>query len=134
MFVDLSGRTRTTFTWTVVYLSNENSSFYFFLRHHAFRRDIKTLLFGDSQKDQSQNMLISKAVQTFIKHSRRINVIPTHVIYLISFIFSYTLNYHILIYYLSCSLSDLCLYDTGENLWDAKLVFNPIVYLTIKYV
>ena len=41
-----------------------------FLHHHRLRRDIRTLLFGDSQKDQAQNILISKAVQTFIKHSK----------------------------------------------------------------
>jgi hypothetical protein len=35
------------------------------------RRDIITLLFGDSQKDLAQNMLLSKAVQPFIKNSRR---------------------------------------------------------------
>jgi hypothetical protein len=34
-------------------------------------RDIRTLLFGDSQKSQSQNILLTKAVQTFIKKSRR---------------------------------------------------------------
>jgi len=29
------------------------------------------LLFGDSKKKQAQNILLSKAVQTFIKNSRR---------------------------------------------------------------
>jgi hypothetical protein len=29
------------------------------------------LLFGDSQKDQAQNILQSNAVQTFIKNSRQ---------------------------------------------------------------
>ena len=42
-----------------------------FLHHQNFRRDIRTLLFGDSQKDLAQNILLSKAVQTFIKNSRR---------------------------------------------------------------
>ena len=42
-----------------------------FLYHHNFQRDIKTLLFGDSKKNQAQNMLLSKAVQTFIKNSRQ---------------------------------------------------------------
>jgi hypothetical protein len=37
-----------------------------FLHHQNFRRDIRTLLFGDFQ-----NILLSKAVQTFIKNSRR---------------------------------------------------------------
>jgi hypothetical protein len=32
----------------------------------GFRRDIRTLLFGDSRKDQAQNILLPKAVQTFI--------------------------------------------------------------------
>ena len=36
-----------------------------------FRRDIITLLFGDSQKDMAQNMLLSKEVHPFIKNSRR---------------------------------------------------------------
>jgi hypothetical protein len=36
------------------------------LHHHNFRRDIRTLLFGDSQKDQAWNILLPKAVQTFI--------------------------------------------------------------------
>ena len=36
-----------------------------------FRRDIITLLFGDSQKDLVQNILLSKALQPFIKNSRR---------------------------------------------------------------
>ena len=40
-----------------------------FLHHHNFRRDIRTLLFGDFQKDLAQNILLSKAVQTFIKNS-----------------------------------------------------------------
>jgi hypothetical protein len=35
------------------------------------RRDIITLLFGDSQKDLAQNIVLSKAVQPFIKNSRR---------------------------------------------------------------
>ena len=42
-----------------------------FLHHHNFRKDIGTLLFGDSQKDQAQNILQSNAVQTFIKNSRQ---------------------------------------------------------------
>jgi hypothetical protein len=42
-----------------------------FLQHHKFRKDIGTLLFGDSQKDKAQNILLSNAVQTFIKNSRR---------------------------------------------------------------
>jgi hypothetical protein len=42
-----------------------------FLHHRNFRRDIRSLLFGDSQKNQAQNMMLSKAVQTFIKNSRR---------------------------------------------------------------
>ena len=41
-----------------------------FLHHHNFWRDIRALLFGDSQKDLAQNMLLSKAVQTFNKNSR----------------------------------------------------------------
>jgi hypothetical protein len=31
-----------------------------FLHHHNFREDIGTLLFGDSQKDQAQNILLSR--------------------------------------------------------------------------
>ena len=42
-----------------------------YLHHHNFRRDIRTLLFGDSQKDQAQNIVLTKAVQTFIKNSWR---------------------------------------------------------------
>jgi hypothetical protein len=42
-----------------------------YLHHHTFQRDIRTLLFGDSQKDQAQNILLTKTVQTFIKNSRR---------------------------------------------------------------
>jgi hypothetical protein len=42
-----------------------------FLHHHNFRKDIGTLLFGDSQKGQAQNILVSNAIQTFIKNSRR---------------------------------------------------------------
>ena len=42
-----------------------------YLHHHNFRRDIRTLLFGDSQKDLAQNILLTKAVQTFINNSRR---------------------------------------------------------------
>jgi len=37
-----------------------------FLHHHDFQRDIRILLFGDSNKTQAQNILLSKAVQTFI--------------------------------------------------------------------
>ena len=33
------------------------------LHHHNFRRDIRTLLFGDFQKDQTRNILFPKAVQ-----------------------------------------------------------------------
>ena len=43
-----------------------------FLHHNHFRRDVRTLLFGDSQKGQAQNILLSKAVPTFTKKSRRI--------------------------------------------------------------
>ena len=42
-----------------------------YLHHHNFRRYIRTLLFGDSQKDQTQTILLTKAVQTFINNSRR---------------------------------------------------------------
>jgi len=35
------------------------------LHHHNFRRDIIILLFGDSQKDQAQNIVLAKSVQTF---------------------------------------------------------------------
>ena len=42
-----------------------------YLHHHNFRRYIRTLLFGDSQKDQAQTILLTKAVQTFINNSRR---------------------------------------------------------------
>ena len=42
-----------------------------YLHHHKLQRDIRTLLFGDSQKDQAQNILLTKTVQTFIKNSRR---------------------------------------------------------------
>ena len=34
------------------------------LHHHNFRRDIRTVLFGDFQKDQTRNILFPKAVQT----------------------------------------------------------------------
>ena len=44
-----------------------------FLYHHNFRRDIKTLLFGDSKKNQAQIILLSKAVQTFITNGCNIN-------------------------------------------------------------
>ena len=42
-----------------------------FLHHHNFRRDIRTLLFWDSKKDQAQNILRSKAVD--IQNSRWLN-------------------------------------------------------------
>jgi hypothetical protein len=42
-----------------------------YLYHNNFQRDIRTLIFGDSQKDHAKNILLSKAVQTFIKNSRR---------------------------------------------------------------
>ena len=51
-----------------------------FLHHHIFRRDIITWLFGESLKDQAQNILLSKTVQTFIRNNRRFtvqrNIIP----------------------------------------------------------
>ena len=50
----------------------EDSSLSFVLHHHNFRRDIRTLLFGDSQTDLAKNILLSKAVQTFIRNSRRL--------------------------------------------------------------
>ena len=53
----------------LIYRTNDSSLN--FLHHHNFRKDIGTLLFGDSQKDQAQNILLSNAVQTFIKNSRR---------------------------------------------------------------
>ena len=42
------------------------------LHHYYFRRYIRSLLFGDSQKDQAQNacILLSKAAQTFIATGR----------------------------------------------------------------
>ena len=43
-----------------------------FLHHHNVRRDIRALSFGDSQKDLAQHMSLSKAVQPFIKNSRRL--------------------------------------------------------------
>ena len=48
---------------------------------HNFRTDIRTLLFGDSQKDPARNILLSKAVQTFIKNSRRFTFCFTYTIY-----------------------------------------------------
>jgi hypothetical protein len=92
---------------------DQETVLFIFLHHHRLRRDIRTLLFGDSQKDQAQHILISKAVQTFIKHSKRRNIISTHVTYLISFMCSYTINDYILI--ICHALCQTCLYDTWEN-------------------
>ena len=68
--MDISG---STFPFTLelppIYQTGQFSLIFF--HHHNFRRDIRTLLFGDSQKDQAQHILLSKAVQTFIKNSGR---------------------------------------------------------------
>jgi hypothetical protein len=48
-----------------LYIEQRTVIFNFF-NHHNFWRYIRTLLFGDSQINQAQNMLLSKAVQTFI--------------------------------------------------------------------
>jgi hypothetical protein len=54
-----------------LYIEQRTILFNFLHHHHNFRKDIGTLLFGDSQKDQAQNILQSNAVQTFIKNSRQ---------------------------------------------------------------
>jgi hypothetical protein len=48
------------------------TALFHFLHRQEFQRDIIFLLFGDSNKKPSQNISLSKAVQTFIKTSRRI--------------------------------------------------------------
>ena len=55
---------------TYIYIEQRTVLFHF-LHHHNFRRYIRTLLFGGSQKDMAQNILLSKKVHTFIKNSRR---------------------------------------------------------------
>ena len=65
MFVDLSGREGASHFLLKCRLSSEQRTVLVnFLHHHNFRRDIRTLLFGDSQKDQARNILLSKAIQT----------------------------------------------------------------------
>ena len=65
-----------------------------FLHQHNFRRDIRTLLFGYSQKDLDQNILLSKAVQTFNKNSRRFieGTYPPTPFYLTVIIFYYMIK------------------------------------------
>ena len=98
-----------------------------FLHHDNFRREIRTLLFGDSQKDQARNILLSKAVQTFIKNSRRFTegtypLPPPHpkknqkTIFLSVIIYFFLYYKFLYTYYPPCALSDLCLYDTVENI------------------
>ena len=89
-----------------------------FLHHHNFRKDIGTLLFGDSQKDQAQNILLSNAVQTFIKNSRRFTegtYPPPFFFLLICYRSIFLCHKCLYTYHPSRSLSDLCMYETGEN-------------------
>ena len=52
-----------------------------FSHYHNFRRDIRTLLFGDSQKDLAQNILLSKAVGNSLKEHTPL----PHFTYMLSF-------------------------------------------------
>jgi hypothetical protein len=83
-----------------------------FLYHRNFRKDIGTLLFRDSQKDQAQNILLSNAVQTFIKNSMRftewISLSPSFLLICYRLIFQH--HKCLYTYYPSCSLSDLFMY------------------------
>ena len=69
LWIYQEGRFPLSLELPLIYRTNDSSLI--FLHHHNFRKDIGTLLFGDSQKDQAQNILLSNAVQTFIKNSRR---------------------------------------------------------------
>ena len=77
---------------------------FIFLPHHNFWRYTRTLLFGDSEP--LSPFYLSVIIYFFLYHECLYN------------------------YYPSCSLSDICFYDTGENLlFVVKLVFDPIVYI-----
>ena len=52
-------------------LVEQRTVLFYFLHHHDFQTEIRTGLFGDSKKNLAQNILLSKAVYTFIKNSRR---------------------------------------------------------------
>ena len=139
MFVDISGRTLPTFSWTATYISSRGQfSFIFYtsiifgeiLEHcyldtlkktwlkifcyqKQYRHSIRTV--GDSQKEHNT-------------HTPLISLICSYRLIFLYYKCLYT-------YYPSCSLSDLRLYDTGENfIYGAKLVFNHIVYILPKYM
>jgi hypothetical protein len=75
VLVDLPERTSPTFLLNCHLYIEQRTVLLNFLHHHNFRRNVKTLLFGDSPKSQAQHLLLSKAVPTCIKKSRRITTI-----------------------------------------------------------
>jgi hypothetical protein len=79
-----------------------------FCDQKQYRHSIRTV--GDSQKEHNT-------------HTPLISLICSYRLIFLYYKCLYT-------YYPSCSLSDLRLYDTGENFIEVvKLVFNPIVYI-----
>jgi hypothetical protein len=102
-----------------------------FLHHNNFRRNIRTLLFGNSKENrlkiviiyyQKQHRYSLRTVGDSLKEQRLPCYLSVFIFFSVSWMFIYT--------YPSCSLSDLSLHDTGENFISVvELVLNPIVYV-----
>jgi hypothetical protein len=105
-----------------------NAVLFDFLHRHNFRallesRQIiklsiyKTLLFGDSQRDKTQYIVLSRAVQIFIKNSRRFNEGTFSLSAIIFFL------YYKCLYLLSAMLSFIHMFIWHRRKLD--ILFNP---------
>ena len=133
VFVDLPGRTLPTFSWTVPCISNRGQFSLIFCTAVVFG-EILELYYLETQYHKAQNICYRKQYRYSLRtvgHSlKEDNSTPppsTLPILLICYHLIFLYHKYLYTYYPSCSLSDLCLYDTGENF--IKLVFNPIVYI-----
>lgn len=112
-----------------------------FLQHQNFQRDIRSLLLGYSEKDQSQNMLLSVLLHTFIKNSRRFTVgtnPPHHFTYMLSI---FSLQYHKFLYafctyFPSCSIvrTYVCMVLERTSYNCKIFVQSYCINLKIKYI
>ena len=114
-------------------MSNRGQSSFIFYTTIIFGEILELYYLETLKTKQTQNSLLSKAVQIFTKNNRRFpegSASPPPPISLICFHLFVLYHECLYTYYPSCSLSDLALHDTGENFISVvELVLNSIVYV-----
>ena len=137
MFVDFTREDASNFLLNYHLYIEQRTVILNFLHHHNFRRDVRTLLFGDSQKRQAQNILLSKAVPTFIRkvgESLKEHNPPAPILLVISDtnVF-YIINVYILIIVMLSVRLMLTWYWSELHIRCKTCVQSYCIYMTIKY-